>query len=534
MAGIRLLVFVCLLASAFGLESKADRRFIYGKFPDGFAWSSATSSYQIEGGWDADGKGKNIWDTRTETPSNIAEGGTGQIACDSYHKYKEDVQMLKAMGVGHYRFSLSWARILPDGTTNNVNQAGVDYYHNLIDELIANGIQPQVTLYHWDMPQALSDAGGFLSDDFSDWFEEYAKFAYQTYSSKVKFWITFNEPWIICILGYSSGAFAPGIVDKSGTYGYNCSRNLLLAHGKAYRAYKAASYAGKCGITLNCGYSKANDSSVPSDVEAAYRAMNFDLGWFAHPIYSQAGDWPDVMKDRVRSRSVQQNVTNRLPEFSADEIQMIKGSADFFGLNFYNGGNTVDNPEKDDAWNPDWEPNFWDDKATRGGRHEPSWTGSGSSWLFSTPELMRDILVWIKDEYNNPPLYITENGFSDKTGQINDADRIDYYKYYINYVMQAINEDKCDVKGYTAWSLMDNFEWGAGYTEKFGLHYVNFTDPNRPRVAKDSARFYTQVIKDHGFPSQSPIANDPDSGALSNSHLKMFTALVAICVYALI
>jgi len=175
-----------------------------------------------------------------------------------------------------------------------------------------------------------------------------------------------------------------------------------------------------------------------------------------------------------------------------------------------------------------------DDKATRGGRHEPSWTGSGSSWLFSTPELMRDILVWIKDEYNNPPLYITENGFSDKTGQINDADRIDYYKYYINYVMQAINEDKCEVKGYTAWSLMDNFEWGAGYTEKFGLHYVNFTDPNRPRVAKDSARFYTQVIKDHGFPSQSPIANDPDSGALSNSHLKMFTALVAICVYALI
>ncbi|KAJ8046000.1 Lactase-phlorizin hydrolase [Holothuria leucospilota] len=472
--------------------------FYYGKFPDDFKWSTATSSYQIEGAWNVGGKGESIWDKFAHEGTHVANGDTGDVACDSYHKYETDVSLIKEMGVSNYRFSLSWPRLLPNGLPESASEDGLRYYNALIDELLANDINPQVTLYHWDLPQALEDNGGFLSDSFPQWFNDYADYCFKSFGDRVKFWITFNEPWIIAILGYGDGVFAPG-GRGIGDHVYIASHNLIKGHAMAYRTYDASyrqEQMGQVGITLNSDFIEPYNRSNPEDVEAASRSLRFGIGWYANPIFKN-GDYPDVMREKIDRKSDAQGLNqSRLPEFTEDEKRMISGTSDFFGLNHYTTQYCAE-PGTEDLSNP---PSYYKDGDLAQWK-DGNWPQTGSSWLQVVPWGIRRLVVWIRDEYGQDvPIYVTENGVSTKDiSDLDDQIRIDYYRSYINEVLKAIRIDRVDVKGYTAWSLMDNFEWAAGYTERFGLHYVDFTDPDRPRTQKNSAKEYAKIVADNGF-----------------------------------
>ncbi|KAL3857520.1 hypothetical protein ACJMK2_012180 [Sinanodonta woodiana] len=471
-----------------------EDKFLYDQFPPGFVWSSATSAYQIEGAWNKDGKGQSIWDKFCHEPNHIDKNETGDNACDSYNKYKKDVQLLRNLGVSHYRFSISWPRILPNGTLAIVNQKGIEYYNNLTDELIRNGIEPMVTLYHWDLPQALEEHGGWLNRSTADHFKDYAALCFSKFGDRVKLWITFNEPWVVAYLGYGTGVFAPG-KRGSGKNDYIAAHNLLIAHAQAYREYNKiyrTKQNGSIGITLNVGWSEPFDMYNPEDLEASDRDLQFNLGWFANPIYVN-GDYPDVMKSKIGNKSREQSInTSRLPEVTEEEKILVNGTYDFLGLNFYSASMVQSNIMTTK------EPSFDNDKDISG-KGIPGALGSGSDWLKVTPFGMRKILNWIKNHYNNVPVYVTENGISDRNGTLLDFHRIHYYRTYINEMLKAIKLDGCNVRGYTAWSLMDNFEWARGYSERFGLHYVNFSDPDLPRTPKASARWFSQLIRDNGF-----------------------------------
>jgi len=467
---------------------------LYDHFPDDFIWGAATAAYQIEGGWDEDGKGPNIWDTFTKVDGNIVDGSSGDVACDSYHKYKEDVQLMKNLGIQSYRFSISWARILPSGTGER-NQAGIDYYNSLIDELIANNITPAVTLYHWDLPQALQDIGdGWLNPDVADWFEEYARVCFEEFGDRVKFWITLNEPKETSIQGHGTGTMAPG-KKGIGTLTYIAAHNQIRAHARAYRLYHkefAAEQKGKCGITLNIDWAEPRDPEKQEDLDASETSMQFNLGWYAHAILKN-GRYPDIMRTKIDEKSTQQGFEfSRLPEFTAEESEMITNSSDFLGMNFYTSN--IVYPEESSLE----DVSYFNDPDVASIK-DPSWYGSGSSWLKVTPWGIREALKWASNEYGHPDIYITENGFSDRQGNLDDLSRVYYYKHYWNQVLKAVKVDNVSVKGYYAWSLMDNFEWAMGYTEKFGLHRVNMTDPGRARTPKESAYFYSRVIQENGF-----------------------------------
>lgn len=474
--------------------------FYYDTFPEDFHWSTATSAYQIEGGWNADDKGESIWDTFTHAGGNVANDDTGDVACDSYNKYEVDVDLIAEMGLKYYRFSLSWSRLLPDGTTENPSAAGLAYYNNLINDLIDNGITPQVTLYHWDLPQALQDVGGFLSDDFPEYFNNYAKYCFEHLGDRVKFWITFNEPWVIAVLGHGDGVFAPGIEGMADGNVYLSGHNLLLAHAMAYRSYDEeyrTSQQGKIGITLNSDYFEPYDRSNPDDLDAAERAQQFFLGWFASPVYG-TGDYPQVMRDKVDAKSEAQGFDeSRLPYFTEEQKTNLRGSFDFFGLNHYTTLYCNDTGTEDVS-----EPaNYYKDRDVNAWQ-PPNWPESGSSWLRPVPWGLRRLLNWISEEYGDDigGIYITENGVSTHdVAELEDTSRIQFYKGYINEALKAVKLDNVDVRCYTAWSLMDNFEWASGYTERFGLHYVDFTDPDRPRTAKKSAEEYATIVANNGF-----------------------------------
>ncbi|KAJ8045999.1 Lactase-phlorizin hydrolase [Holothuria leucospilota] len=471
---------------------------ITGKFPADFIWGSATSAYQIEGGWDEDGKGMSIWDTFThQDPPRIYNAQNGDLACDSYHKISDDVAILKNLGVSYYRFSISWPRVLPNGTLDVINEAGFTYYDNLITELLANGIEPMVTLYHWDLPQTLQDIGGWENDDLADIFNDYADLCFQRLGSRVKYWITFNEPYVVCWLGYGINVFAPGIYSP-GYAPYRAAHTIIKAHAKAYNTYKEkySSWGAKISITLSTDFGIPENPDREEDVAAADRYMQFTAGWFAHAIFKN-GDYPDVMKWQVGNKSEAQGLSeSRLPTFTEEEKAYIRGTYDFFGLNSYTS--TVCRGEENQGTDPNYEG---DQDVTR---YQPGeWPTSTSGWLKPVPWGLRGLLNWIKDEYNDPDIFITENGISTaEDSQLDDSDpRITFYRAYINEVLKAIMYDDVSVKGYFAWSLMDNFEWTSGYSQRFGLHYVDFEDDDRPRTAKESAQWFKELIEYNGFSS---------------------------------
>nr|AOY34571.1 beta-glucosidase [Coptotermes formosanus] len=484
---------ICLSVAIIHAETSCDDCY---KFPELFMLGSSTASYQIEGGWNEDGKGVNIWDTLThDHPELIDDKSNGDIACDSYHKYKEDVQLLKDLGAQFYRFSISWSRILPNGRDNKVNLAGIDYYNRLIDELLANGIEPMVTMYHWDLPQPLQDLGGWPNFILSEYFEDYARVLFTNFGDRVKLWLTFNEP-LTFMGGYSSDKdFAPAI-KSPGIGDYLAAHTVIYAHSRVYHLYDQlfrTKQRGRVGIALNINWCEPATNSS-EDVAACQRYHQFNLGMYAHPIFSTEGDYPAVVKDRIARNSAAQGYTvSRLPLFTPKQVEYIRGTADFLGVNFYTAyygkaGEAGDSPSM----------------ARDTGVitiQDPAWGLSASSWLRVVPWGFRKELNWIAKEYGNPPVFVTENGFSDHGG-LNDTGRVHYYTSYLTEMLKAIHEDGCSVIGYAAWSLMDNFEWNRGYTEKFGLYAVDFDDPDRPRTPKESAKLVAEIIRTRQIPER--------------------------------
>lgn len=462
-------------------------------FPDGFLFGVATASYQIEGAWNVDGKGENIWDHICHTkPSFIRNNENGDIACDSYHKYKEDIALAAGLGLTHYRFSISWTRILPTGFSNQINRKGIKYYQSLIDEILKYNMIPVATLYHWDLPQSLQDIGGWLNPALVYHFVQYSRIAIRSFK-KVGYWITINEPKQICVRGYGDGTFAPGIA-LDGIGEYLCAYTVVKCHAAVYHMYKKEFpyLKAKMSITLDGEWSEPATSSL-ADREAADRRNHFEFGLYANPIFN--GNWPQVVIDRVSERSKRENFTkSRLPKFTKEEIDYINGTFDFMGFNTY-WTNLVANIEESVYG----IPSYMKDIRARV-TIDPSWM-LGSNGNTIVPYGARKFLQWVKKTYNNPEIFVTENGVADDGTSLDDNIRINFYTEYLTAIWNAMYEDNVRIFGFTAWSLMDNLEWTDGYSAHFGLYHINFSDPNRTRTAKKSVDFYRKLVTTHRIPT---------------------------------
>lgn len=381
-----------------------------------------------------------------------------------------------------YRFSISWARILPEGSY--INQAGIDYYNKLINELIDQSIEPMVTIYHWDLPQYLQDIGGWTNPLISNFYLHYVDVLFEKFGDRVKRWITFNEPYIFCKNGYGDGTHAP-LINQPGLGEYLCGHHVLQSHAKAYHLYKTKyveRFNGQVGICLYGSFHYPLNDNVNATL--ADQATNHMVGWFANPIFSQDGDYPQVMKANIQ-RNSQERPWSRLPEFTEQEIADLKGSSDFFALNYYTSRYVRPKEQYPEEYN--WESDAGVDLLV-----DSTWPKAKSSFLYSVPGGLHDLLLWIKNNYNNPTVLITENGWSDD-GDIEDDARINYIADHLKAIASAI-KDGCNVKAYTVWSIIDNFEWLAGYTESFGIFKIDFSSPTRDRTAKKSSTYLKDVI----------------------------------------
>lgn len=457
---------------------------IMKKFPKDFIWGTATASYQIEGAWREGGRGPSIWDGFAHTPGKVFENHNGDVACDHYHRFAEDVQRLSDLGVKHYRFSIAWPRILPMGY-GKVNPEGIQFYNRLIDALLENGITPWATLYHWDLPLALQmEYDGWINPKLAYFFTEYARVCFEQFGDRLKHWITFNEAWVVAILGYGQGLFAPGRVSDSEPY--LAGHQMLRAHGQAVALYREQFQPvqnGRIGITNNCDWREPL-TERPEDRAAAERALEFFLAWFADPIYR--GDYPVSMRERVG---------DRLPRFTEEERAQIMGSADFFGLNHYSTMYAAQAAPGEKI-----EAGAYDNSGLSADQDvklsaDPAWKKTDMGWPIA-PWGLRKLLEWIAARYDNPEIIITENGcaFPDKVvnGVVEDQARIDFLRGYIGACHEAI-QNGVNLKGYFLWSFLDNFEWASGYSKRFGIHFVDYE--TQARIPKASARWYARLIE---------------------------------------
>ncbi|XP_070021338.1 beta-glucosidase 12-like isoform X1 [Nicotiana sylvestris] len=468
-------------------------------FPVDFIFGTASSAYQYEGAANKNGRGPSIWDTYTHKQSErITDRSNGDVAVDFYHRYKEDIKLMKFEGLNGFRFSISWSRILPYGKqSKGVNQEGITFYKNLINELLANGIQPLVTLFHWDTPQALEDEYlGFLSPHIVSDFRDYADLCFKEFGDKIKLWTTINEPWTYASIGYDSGKFAPGrcsawmnnscVAGDSATEPYIVGHHMLLAHAEAAKVYRTkykALQKGEIGIVLVSHWFEQY-SKTKEDAKAAKRAIDFMFGWFIDPL--TYGDYPKNMRRLVQ---------DRLPKFTTEQAEMVKGSYDFLGLNYYtsNYASNIVSPYKVNiSYSRDSQVN---ETTERNGKliGEPT----GSSVFFAVPEGLHKFLVYTKKKYKNPTIYVTENGMSDANVTevqqgVNDFQRVDFYRRHL-LALNASLKDGVIVKGYFAWSLLDNFEWNSGYTQRFGINFIDYTD-NLKRYPKLSALWLKKFL----------------------------------------
>ncbi|XP_075977475.1 myrosinase 1-like [Anticarsia gemmatalis] len=478
-----LLLFSALI---YGVESNIIDAKIC--FPEEFMFGVATASYQIEGAWNVSGKGESIWDRYThEHPDRVFDHKNGDVADGSYYKYKDDVALMKQLGVGFYRFSMSWPRILPTGLSNEINEDGIRYYTELIEELRANRIIPMVTMYHWDLPQTLQDLGGWTNPVMADYFLDYAKVLLDNFADKVPIWITFNEPLSFCHDGYG-GEDAPG-GRASGFEDYMCGHNVLRAHGMVYDLYDREyrhRVKGGMGITLDIAWMEGITSSTEDQI-AAETARQFMFGWFANPIFSKTGDYPAVMRKRIDANSKKQGFPrSRLPTFTREEVKMIRGSFDFMGVNHYT---TYLVEPGDGKVQP--HPSYYNDGNVKL-YQLVDWPKTNSTWLRVVPWGFRKALNWIKTTYNDPLMLVTENGVSFEPG-LKDVKRVQFIDSYLRSLHAAITIDKCRVKAYTYWSLLDNFEWMRGFSERFGLTEVDYDSPDLTRTPRQSFNYYKYV-----------------------------------------
>ncbi|KAK8680339.1 hypothetical protein V6N13_109286 [Hibiscus sabdariffa] len=472
-------------------------------FPDDFVFGVATAAAQIEGSKSSEGKGPSIWDQyEWKFPWKVAKNRTSDVAIDSYKRYKEDALVLRDVGVDAYRFSIPWTRILPNGTlSGGINQKGIDHYNSLIDELIKIGVKPFVTLLHFDQPEALEKKyGGFLNRSIVEDFKNYAEICFKTFGDRVKHWITINEPFIVAKFGYAAGIAAPGRCSdrkvcahgNSGTEPYIVIHNLLLAHATAARLYKdkyQAEQGGVIGMSNVAQYYEPYSNTL-ADRKAARRAMEFDLGWYMEPLVR--GQYPSIMRKLVK---------DRLPVFTEEEKELIKGSFDFFGLNYYTARYCRNIPTipKGAPLNLLTDPRVNFSVAKDGVLIGPK--SEGSIFVYIYPKGLYKMLNFVKKHYGeNIPIYIFENGVSQKRNDtipinqvLNDRHRIEFIQKHLQQITKAINKS-VNVKGYFYWSLFDDFEWGEGYETEFGLYYIDLND-NLKRIPRKSARWYHDFIK---------------------------------------
>ena len=452
--------------------------------PIPFLWGVATSSYQIEGAWDEEGRGPSIWDDFSRQLVKT-RGATGDFAGDHYHRWREDVALMRELGVKAYRFSISWSRIFPEGT-GSLNEAGARFYDELIDALLEAGIEPWVTLYHWDLPARLQERfGGWMSPETGEAFCAYSDFCFARYGGKVKNWITLNEPWCSAVLGHGFGTHAPG--RKSGTEPWIVGHHLLLAHAQCVQLYRekhATSRRGRIGLVMNCDWREPYSDS-PVDRAAAEMALELMLAWFADPIYF--GDYPESLRVRLGEK---------LPAFSADEKKLLRGSSDFFGLNHYSTyyarsaahaeGKAMGNAGVFGTKEVELSP-------------LPDTAVSGMNWAI-VPWGMKNLLHWIDKRYGRPPIYITENGIAEKevvaegeeAAALEDSQRCSFFRDYIQAGLAA-REEGVDLRGYFAWCLLDTFEWAWGFDVQFGLVRVDMKTGKR--TPKKSYSVYREIIK---------------------------------------
>jgi len=436
------------------------------RFPQGFLWGSATAAFQIEGATREDGRGESIWDRFCATPGKVLNGDTGDPACDHYHRWRDDITLMKSLGLQAYRFSIAWPRIIPQGR-GQVNPAGLDFYDRLVDGLLDAGIRPFVTLYHWDLPQALEDAGGWPARDTASAFADYADVVVRRLGDRVKHWITLNEPWCSAFLGYWTGDHAPGI--REGPV-LAAAHHLLLGHGLALAALRAAYPDVQAGITLN--FSPADPASdSDADRAAAWRYDGFFNRWYLDPLYR--GAYPEDMLELYAR-------LGQTPPVQPDDVRIIAAPMDFLGVNYYSRAVIRDDPQAG---------------GLRYAHERPEGEYTHMDWEVH-PDSLRRLLERLHAEYAPGVLYITENGaaYPDELapdGGVHDPDRIRYIARHLVACHDAITAG-VPLRGYFVWSLMDNFEWAFGYSRRFGIIYVDYA--TQRRILKDSALFMRQVI----------------------------------------
>jgi beta-glucosidase len=467
-------------------------------FPPGFLWGAATSAYQIEGAVDVDGRGACIWDTFARMPERTRNGDTGDVAADHYHRWGEDVALMAELGLSAYRFSIAWPRVQPDGR-GQVNRKGLDFYARLVDELRRYGITPVATLYHWDLPQALQDSGGWGQRDTAQRFAEYAAATAVALGDRIDHWTTLNEPWCSAFLGHASGEHAPGHTDPA--LALRAAHHLLLAHGLGAQALRAAVPAAQVGITLNFAQVRAADASRAT-ADAVRRVDGLANRLFTEPILR--GRYPcDVQED-----------TGVLTDWSfvrSEDLAVIGGPIDLLGVNYYaptlvaarqKPANLVTSP-----WPACESVEFRD----------PGLPTTAMGWPIDGDGLY-DLLRRLHRDYPGTPLLVTENGaafddYVNPAGQVQDGGRVAYLRQHLTACRRAIAHD-VDVRGYFVWSLLDNFEWAYGYSRRFGIVYVDY--PTGSRIPKDSAHWYREVISRHAVPPQAGHVRAKPTGVLKS------------------
>ena len=439
-------------------------------FPDDFLWGAAVSAYQVEGSPLADGAGPSNWHRFTHTPGLVAGGDTGDVACDFYRRYADDVAAMRELGLNAFRFSVAWSRVLPEGR-GTVNRKGLDFYERLVDCLLAAGIRPAITLYHWDLPAALDDRGGWTNPDIAAWFADYARVLYRALDDRVSLWATLNEPWVVADGGYLHGKLAPG--HRSAFEAPLVAHHLLRAHAEGVKAYRAE---GKHAVGLVVNLEpKYPASSGPADIAATRRATAYMNRYYLDPVF--LGRYPEELATIFGEA---------WPDLPEAEVESLRQPIDFLGVNYYTRGVTRN------------APGAFPTRARSVRQIGSRYTATG--WEVY-PQGLTDTLLWVRERYGSLPLYITENGaaFSDpptpRGRVVNDPLRVDYLRKHLLAARRA-REAGADLRGYFVWSLLDNLEWSHGFSKRFGILSVDHA--TQKRTPKASARFYAEVIRTRG------------------------------------
>uniref|UniRef100_V5I9B9 Myrosinase 1 n=1 Tax=Anoplophora glabripennis TaxID=217634 RepID=V5I9B9_ANOGL len=521
---INAVIYIVLVVCAANVESTRV-------FPERFSFGTGTSAYQTEGAWNEDGKSENIWDHWIHSdPSHIKNNDTADLACNTYQSPLVGMYHSLKLHVQHYRFSLSWSRILPTGFANEVNMKAIKHYQYVIKDLLLFDIKPVVTLYYHDLPQSLQNIGGWTNPDMAKYFADYVRVCFQ-YFPNVMYWITFNDPRSTCRKGYGEGTFAPGI-NSDGVGEYLCAYTILKAHAAAYHLYKEEfkDLNGTISIAIDMMWS---EPASETDIAAVERRNAFEFGLYANPIYK--GNWPQEVIDRVDYRSEKENFTkSRLPKFTDEEINYIKGTSDFMAISLFYTIIVKDIKEAEFG-----DPSYMKDVKVE--------LYLRTSWKLAVngqpivPQSARQALAWLSSSFDDPEIFITGNGIPD-SAKLGDKTRVSYFRDYLKAILDAIEKDGVNVIGYTAWSFLDSFQWTDGYTYKFGFYWIDFE--NGYRLEKDSLVFYRQVAKTFTIPEEvttttSAVTTDvtdptvPDTTPGSATKMALYSSVILTIVIIL-